>query len=163
MGLRVTGDLMWFWLATRNVVNPSKYTIIKIQTNFKLLLIFYSQKTNWTFCFILQYNLDFRGLSARGSGGSMRDDEGSGSGAGGEGGKLGGSGGSEGSMWQFGMARRGKGDARRTRVSFLLFWASLPNIRISVYQYLFGSFQLPKQLFKLYALCNLLFSLEIFI
>lgn len=48
---------------------------------------------------MLQYNLDFRGLSARGGGaGGMRDDEGSGSGAGGEGGKLGGGSGSEGSM-----------------------------------------------------------------
>jgi len=25
--------------------------------------------------------------------------------------------------WHYGMARRAKGDARRTRVSFLLFWA----------------------------------------
>ncbi|XP_046661152.1 alpha-catulin isoform X1 [Homalodisca vitripennis] len=51
-----------------------------------------------TTCFVCatKYNLDFRGLSTRGSGGgSLRDDEGSGAGAGGEGGKLGGGAGSD--------------------------------------------------------------------
>ncbi|XP_075214953.1 alpha-catenin related [Lycorma delicatula] len=51
-----------------------------------------------TTCFVCatKYNLDFRGLSSRGSsGGGLREDEGSGSGAGGEGGKMGGGAGSD--------------------------------------------------------------------
>lgn len=47
--------------------------------------------------------------------------DGDGSGAGGDGSKAGSAPGSDSSVWQFGMARRAKGDARRTRVSFLLF------------------------------------------
>lgn len=36
----------------------------------------------------------------------------------------------EGSMWHYGMARRAKGDTRRTRVSFLLFWLLLIEILV---------------------------------
>ncbi|KAJ6646035.1 Alpha-catulin [Pseudolycoriella hygida] len=65
-----------------------------------------------------KYKLDFSGLSGRtgGSGGS-RDDEG-GTGAADS---KGSSTSTEASMCRYGMSRRGKGDARRTRVSFLLF------------------------------------------
>lgn len=67
----------------------------------------------------MQYKLDFTGLSAAGAGrGSSRDDEAAGGGTGDA--KPGGST-SDTAMWQYGMGRRGKGDARRTRVSFLLF------------------------------------------
>lgn len=71
--------------------------------------------------FEMQYNLDFRGLSPRGR--SPRGDDDSAI-SGTEGGKSSGGAGGDPSIWQFGMARRGKGDSRRTRVSFLLFWAS---------------------------------------
>lgn len=72
---------------------------------------------------MMQYKLDFTGLSAGIGGGAggragARDED-----AGGGGGmdaKPGGSS-SDTAMWQYGMGRRGKGDARRTRVSFLLF------------------------------------------
>lgn len=66
----------------------------------------------------LQYKLDFSGLSGRATAGCSRDDEG-GSGAAGD--SKGATTSSEGGIWQYGMARRAKGDARRTRVSFLLF------------------------------------------
>lgn len=49
---------------------------------------------------------------------SARDDEGN---SGIQGDSKGSTTNTEGSMWQYGMARRAKGDARRTRVSFLLF------------------------------------------
>lgn len=69
-----------------------------------------------------QYNIDLRGIGAsRGSAGGDEDGGGGGGGAGGDG-KMGVGGGTDGSIWQMGMARRAKGDARRTRVSFLLFW-----------------------------------------
>lgn len=64
-----------------------------------------------------QYKLDFSGLSGRSTSGNARDEEGN---SGMQGSDSKGSATSEGSMWQYGM-RRGKGDARRTRVSFLLF------------------------------------------
>lgn len=73
--------------------------------------------------FYPQYNLDFQGLSTRSGAFGDRGEDGSGAGSGGEGGKMSGGSGSDGSMWQFGMGRRSKGDGRRTRVSFLLFWA----------------------------------------
>lgn len=67
-----------------------------------------------------QYKLDFTGLSAGGgAGGRAARDEDGGGGVGGDS-KPGGSTGDT-AMWQYGMGRRGKGDARRTRVSFLLF------------------------------------------
>lgn len=66
----------------------------------------------------MQYKLDFTGLSAAGAGRSARDEEAAGGGGGDA--KPGGST-SDTAMWQYGMGRRGKGDARRTRVSFLLF------------------------------------------
>lgn len=71
----------------------------------------------------MQYKLDFTGLSAGGAGsggsrGAARDEEAAGGGGGDA--KPGGSS-SDTAMWQYGMGRRGKGDARRTRVSFLLF------------------------------------------
>lgn len=71
---------------------------------------------------MMQYKLDFTGLSAGvgvgGGRGSAREEDG-GAGVGGDA-KPGGSS-SDTAMWQYGMGRRGKGDARRTRVSFLLF------------------------------------------
>lgn len=72
---------------------------------------------------MMQYKLDFTGLTAGGAGagggrGTSRDEDGGG-GVGGDA-KPGGSS-SDTAMWQYGMGRRGKGDARRTRVSFLLF------------------------------------------
>lgn len=68
---------------------------------------------------LVQYKLDFTGLSAAGAGrGGARDEEAAG--GGGADNKPGGSS-SDTAMWQYGMGRRGKGDARRTRVSFLLF------------------------------------------
>lgn len=69
----------------------------------------------------IQYNLDFTGLTAGGAaaGGRPARDEEGGGGVGGDA-KPGGSS-SDTAMWQYGMGRRGKGDARRTRVSFLLF------------------------------------------
>ena len=71
---------------------------------------------------MFQYNLDLSGLSARGAlGPPYREDDGSGAGAGADGAKGGGAAGSDPGIWQFGMARRAKGDSRRTRVSFLLF------------------------------------------
>jgi hypothetical protein len=71
----------------------------------------------------LQYNLDFRGLSPRGRNVTYgRDDDISSGATGMEGGKYSSAPSSDPSIWQFGMARnRAKGDARRTRVSFLLF------------------------------------------
>lgn len=63
-----------------------------------------------------QYKLDFSGLSGRATS-NARDEEGN---SGMQGSDSKGSATSEASMWQYGM-RRGKGDARRTRVSFLLF------------------------------------------
>lgn len=63
-----------------------------------------------------QYKLDFSGLSGR-STSNARDEEGN---SGMQGSDSKGTANSEASMWQYGM-RRGKGDARRTRVSFLLF------------------------------------------
>lgn len=69
----------------------------------------------------MQYKLDFTGLSAgaaTGGRGTARDED-TGGGVGGDA-KPGGSS-SDTAMWQYGMGRRGKGDARRTRVSFLLF------------------------------------------
>lgn len=68
-----------------------------------------------------QYNLDFRGLNARGTGSQHRDSGeemglSSGSGA-----NASQSGSSDPNILQLGMARRSKGDPRRTRVSFLLF------------------------------------------
>lgn len=74
-------------------------------------------------CSYVQYKLDFTGLSAGGGAGtsragSTRDEEAAGGGGGDA--KPGGST-SDTAMWQYGMGRRGKGDARRTRVSFLLF------------------------------------------
>lgn len=71
---------------------------------------------------LFQYNLDFRLASDRSQGGYRDGEEGGSGGQGGDGGKMGAGPGTDGSMWQYGMARRGKGDARRTRVSFLLFW-----------------------------------------
>lgn len=69
--------------------------------------------------------MDFRGLSAHGSGSGYRGGEnagdGDGTGVGADGIKSGSAPGSDPSVWQFGMARRAKGDTRRTRVSFLLF------------------------------------------
>lgn len=69
--------------------------------------------------FPLQYKLDFSGLSGRSTMGNSRDDEGNMGLQGSDGSR--GSATSEGSMWQYGLRGRGKGDARRTRVSFLLF------------------------------------------
>lgn len=88
-------------------------------------IIVYRTITSWSSA-SFQYNLDFRGLSARGAGGSpYRGGDGAGDGDGGgvgaDGSKTGSAPGSDPSVWQFGMARRAKGDARRTRVSFLLF------------------------------------------
>lgn len=73
------------------------------------------------FSYVMQYKLDFTGLSAGGAvagRGAARDEDPSGGGGGDA--KPGGSS-SDTAMWQYGMGRRGKGDARRTRVSFLLF------------------------------------------
>lgn len=83
----------------------------------RLILIFFS-------IFIFQYNLDFNVLANRAGREQFRDgDDGSGVGGVGSDGKMNSGSGSDASMWQFGMARRSKGDGRRTRVSFLLFWA----------------------------------------
>jgi len=93
--------------------------------SFRTVGIVETNGTNLFFClfwsvFDVQYNLDFRGLSPRGR--SPRGDDDSAIAT--EGGKSSGGAGGDPSIWQFGMARRGKGDSRRTRVSFLLFWAS---------------------------------------
>lgn len=82
-------------------------------------------ESNFLSVFSPQYNLDFNVLfpSNRGGNGQFRDnDDGSGAGGVGTDGKMNSGAGSDGSMWQFGMARRGKKDGSRTRVSFLLFW-----------------------------------------
>lgn len=67
----------------------------------------------------LQYKLNLTGITGGLSSGSVRGDDNV---AGGMGDSKGTTSSSEGSMWHYGMARRAKGDARRTRVSFLLFW-----------------------------------------
>ncbi len=103
------------------------------------------------FWITLQYNLDFNVLANRAGSGQFRDGE-DGSGAGGVGndGKMNSGSGSDGSMWQFGMARRAKGDGRRTRVSFLLFWVIRDvNAVVACYFYqLFVSLEGPGNYFR---------------
>ena len=93
----------------------------------------------------MQYNLDFRGLSPRGR--SPRGDDDSAI-SGTEGGKSSGGAGGDPSIWQFGMARRGKGDSRRTRVSFLLFWVTFDGIGIHQQQ-------LTSSLSNIFNCCNI--------
>lgn len=75
--------------------------------------------TNIIYLLQLQYKLNLTGITGGLSSGSVRGDDNV---AGGMGDSKGTTSSSEGSMWHYGMARRAKGDARRTRVSFLLFW-----------------------------------------
>lgn len=110
---------------------PMKLQLMRVLLSRPIFLVtilppptFYFDIFVWIFFLFFQYNLDFNVLANRAGREQFRDgDDGSGVGGVGSDGKMNSGSGSDASMWQFGMARRSKGDGRRTRVSFLLFWA----------------------------------------